>query len=131
MFFTACSKKSQNTNNNPVPSVPVNITVYPNDPFYAKIQNIGGWMYIAGGINGIVLYRKSNEEFVALERTSSQLPDDPRAAVVVQKNNFTVKDTISGSEWQMIDAVVSKGPATWPLRIYGTTYDGNILAIRN
>jgi hypothetical protein len=129
--LVSCSKKSENVNNNPVPSVSVNLTLYPNDPLYFRIQTIGGWMYIAGGINGIIIYRKSQEEFMAIERTSSRLPDDSRAAVVVQKDNFTLKDTISQSEWRMLDAVVMKGPAEWPLRLYGTSYDGNSLVIRN
>ena len=109
----------------------VQINIYPNDPLYFKVQSVGGWQYIDGGINGIVLYRKSEEEFVAIERTSSQLPDDPKARVWVQSDNFTLKDTVSGSTWRIIDGGVTKGPAKWPLRIYGTVYNGNSLAIRN
>src|SRR3954466_4394507 len=99
----SCKKKAQPVNNNPVPSVPVQITIYPNDPLYYKVQSIGGWQYIDGGINGIVLYRKSQEEFVAIERTSSQLPNDAKAKVWVQADNFTLRDTISGSTWRIID----------------------------
>jgi hypothetical protein len=131
VMVCSCKKKAQPANNNPVPSVAVQITLYPNDPVYYKIQAIGGWQYIDGGVNGIVLYRKSQEEFMALERTSSQLPNDPKAKVWVQSDNFTLKDTISGSTWRLIDAGVTKGPAQWPLRVYGTVYNGNSLAIRN
>jgi hypothetical protein len=129
----SCKKKakSQNPAQNPVPYVQVDITMYPNDPLNLRIQGIGGWMYINGGLNGIVLYRKSEEEFVAIERTSSELPDNPAARVVVLNDNFTLRDTISGSEWRIIDAAVKKGPAEWPLRIYGSTYNGNSLRIKN
>jgi len=135
MLVTAfsCKKKArqQNSAQNPVPYQAVDITMYPNDPLNIKVQGIGGWMYVTGGINGIVLYRKSQEEFVAIERTSSALPSNPAARVNVLSDNFTLKDSISGSEWRIIDASVKKGPAEWPLRIYGTTYNGNSLRIKN
>lgn len=129
----SCNKKSTNTNNNnhPVPSIPVQITLYPNDVSNFKIQAIGGWMYVSGGINGIILYRKSQEEFVALERTSPQLPNNAAALAKVQINNFALRDTVSDSQWRIYDGAIIKGPTTWPLRQYGTTYDGNVLRIIN
>ncbi len=131
--FTSCTKKNTNTtvNNNPVPSIPVQITLFPNNVSNFKIQAIGGWMYISGGIRGIIVYRKSEEEFVAIERTSSHLPNDDAAIVKVQTNNFTLKDTVSDSQWRIFDGTVTKGPTQWPLRLYGTTYDGNVLRIVN
>lgn len=129
--FSCRKKKTQQNADHPVPYVLVQINVYPNDPLYFKVQSPGGWMYIDGGINGIVLYRKSEQEFVALERTSAQLPNDAGAKVKVLNDNFTLRDTVSGSEWRLFDGTVTKGPATWPLRIYGSTYDGNLLRITN
>jgi hypothetical protein len=129
----SCKKKQKATSvaEHPVPSIPVQITVYPNDPLYFKIQSIGGWMYLDGGVNGLVVYRKSTEEFVALDRTSTALPDKPAARVLVQSDNFTLKDTISGSTWRIFDGTVTKGPAEWALRMYGTSYNGNSLRITN
>jgi hypothetical protein len=130
----ACKKKqpTQQQANNPVPSVPIDFVIYPNNPTYFPIQSIGGWMYVNNvGVNGIVIYRKSNEEFVVLERTSSYLPDNSYARVKVQSNNFDLKDTISGSKWRMFDGEVINGPATWPLRRYGASYNGNSLRIVN
>ncbi len=128
----ACKKKTNNTvRDNPVPYAPVDMTIYPNDPLYFKIQAIGGWMYVNGGINGLIVYRKSQQEFVALERTSSYLPDNPAAKAKVMSDNFTLRDTISDSRWQIYDGTVTQGPAAWALRVYGTVYDGNSLRIRN
>ncbi|MEI6021636.1 MAG: hypothetical protein WCR21_10950, partial [Bacteroidota bacterium] len=117
-LFLSCNKKSNNGLNtgHPVPSVPVAITVYPNNVSNFKIQAIGGGMYLSGGIRGIILYRKSQEEFVAMERTSSYLPNNDDAIVKVQPNNFTLRDTVSGSEWRIIDGTITKGPTQWPLR---------------
>lgn len=133
LVSVACHKKStsQSQANNPVPYVPVDIIIYPNDPLNFKIQGIGGWQYFNGGINGIVVYRKSQQEFVAVERTSSYYPDNAAAKVKVQSDNFTLRDTISNSKWQMIDGTVMSGPAVWALRLYSTNYDGNVLRIKN
>jgi hypothetical protein len=128
----SCGKKSKNiSSGNPVPSVPVQIRMYPNDVSNFNIQGIGGFMYIGGGIRGIILYRKSQDEFVAMERTSTALPNDDGAIVKVQSNNFTLRDTVSNSEWRIVDGGVTKGPAEYPLRQYLTSYDGNLLLIRN
>jgi hypothetical protein len=133
VLFSAlsCKKKAKNVAEHPVRYIPVSIVMYPNDPLNFKIQAIGGWTYIDGGLNGIIVYRKSAEEFVALERTSPQLPDDPKARANVLSDNFTLADTISGSQWRIFDGAVTKGPTEWTLRLYGTTYDGSVLKIRN
>lgn len=129
---SGCRKKKTDIRNHPVHSVPVNYTIYPADPLNFRLQPIGGWMYIDNvGINGIILYRKSEEEFVALERTSSYLPDKPAARAVVTGDNFTLRDTISGSCWQIFDGTVTKGPAEWGLRRYGTSYIGGRLSVMN
>lgn len=132
ILFTFCKKKKNVVQDN-VPYQTVNITIYPNDPLYFKIQAIGGWMYINGGVNGIIIYRKTQNDFVAIERTSTYLPDNAHAAVKVQSDNFTLKDTISGAKWQITDGAVLAGPATTSLRLYPTQYDNGsgALYIRN
>lgn len=132
LFFSCKKKDTQSAVNNPVPYVPVNYTLYPDDPIYFKIQSIGGWMYIDNvGINGIIVYRKSMEEFLVIERTSSYLPDNSAARVKVMSDNFLLRDTVSDSQWKIIDAQVVKGPAAWPLRTYGSTYQNSALRITN
>ena len=131
LCFGCKKKQTRNNVNSPVPYVPVQITIYPNDPLNFKIQAIGGWMYWSGGINGIVIYRKSDQEFVALERTSPQLPNNPAAKAQVMSDNFTLRDTISGSRWRIFDGSVTQGPSESGLQLYGTTFDGNVLRIRN
>lgn len=111
--------------------------MYPNDPLYTiQLGHVGGWVYINGGVNGIIVYRKtttnSPNDFVAIERTSTALPDDPDAKVKVQSDNFTLKDTISGSKWQIFDGGLISGSATQNLRLYNAVFDGNnTLTIRN
>jgi hypothetical protein len=129
----SCNKKKKDdpASQNPVPYVPLSISIYPNDPTHFSIQSIGGWKYVEGGINGILVYRKSEQEFVALERTSTFHPDRADAKVFVMKDNFILRDSVSDSRWRIFDGTVTQGPAEWPLRAYGTSYDGNLLRITN
>lgn len=124
VLFTGCKKN--NTTQSNVPYQPVYIKVYPNDPLNSKLQFVGGWIYVAGGVNGIIVYRQSqsgSSDFISIERTSTYLPNDANARVKVLSDNFTLKDTVSGSTWQINNGAVLNGPASLPLRQYATTYD--------
>ncbi len=132
LFGSSCKKKAKVVQDN-IAYQTVNMTIYPGDPLYFKLQAVGGWMYIRGGVNGILVYRKAQNsaaDFVAIERTSTQLPDNPDALVKVQSDNFTLKDTISGSKWQITDGAVLSGPAQLPLRLYSALYDNGTGALR-
>jgi hypothetical protein len=134
-FFSDCKKKSQTVQDN-IAYQTVNITIYPNDPLYFNLQIAGGWVYIGGGVNGIIVYRKTATnlptDFVAIERTSTSLPDNPEARVRVQPDNFTLKDTISGTSWRIVDGGFIAGSANQNLRLYNAVFDGNnTLTIRN
>lgn len=134
-LFSFCKKKNKVVQDN-IAYQNVNITLYPNDPLYFKLQSPGGWVYINGGVNGIIVYRKtatnSSADFVAIERTSTYFPENPNARVKVQADNFTLKDTISGSKWQIFDGGLISGPASQNLRLYNAVFDGNnTLTIRN
>ena len=61
-------------NNNPVPSIPFDITIDINLPSYNQLQGVGAWTYVVGGSRGIIVYRRSIDEFVAFDRHS---PMDP------------------------------------------------------
>lgn len=116
----------------PIPNVAVSVIIYPNDPTNFKLQAIGGWQYYnSAGINGLIIYRKSQTEFVVLERTSPENPNVASSAVKVQSDNFTLKDTIKNALWQIVDGAVMNNSASWPLKQYGNSYDGNALIIRN
>jgi Rieske Fe-S protein len=48
-------------------------------------------------------------------------------------DNFTLKDTVSGSKWQLNNGAVISGPASLALKQYNTLYDNGtgVLNIRN
>lgn len=132
MFFACKKKKTEPVAQYPVPNVAVNVSIYPNDATNFKIQAVGGWMYYPGaGYKGLIIYRKNLQEFVVLERASPENPSDAASAVKVRSDNFTLTDTVKNASWQIVDGAAMNSSSAWPLRLYGNTYDGNILSIRN
>lgn len=132
IFSISCRKKTQVPPQYPVPNVPVSVLIYPNDATNFKIQAVGGWMYVSGaGHQGLIIYRKTLDEFVAIERSSPENPNNAASAVKVQSDNFTLRDTIKNATWQIVDGAVMNNSSKWPLRLYATSYDGNSLRVSN
>lgn len=124
-FIFSC-KETQDT----IPTVYVDIQIDLTDPQYYELNTIGSYVYITGGVNGIILYRLSADEFKAYERTC---PYDPECGkVFVDDYNFLAIDTICcGSEFSlMIDGAVTEGPSLLPLRNYTAIYNQNLQMLR-
>ena len=126
--FSSCQKGKAG----PVPNVLVDIRMYASDPTFVPLNAVGGWTYATGGNRGIVIYRKTQTDFMAYDRTCTYLPADPNEMVSMDaKNNLIAVDAHCGSKFQITDGTVNKGPATLPLKTYQTSFDGNLLHIYN
>jgi hypothetical protein len=128
LFFYSCDD-----NKSSIPVVPVDIYVDLTDPLYSDLQNVGGYVYITGGVNGILVYRSSMDDFKAFERTCPYDPDCGK--VSVDESSFNAVDTVCcKSEFSLLlDGAVSQGPAQLPLKQYMCVYDNInlILHIKN
>ncbi|MDP1746129.1 MAG: hypothetical protein Q8L90_11160 [Bacteroidota bacterium] len=116
---------------NGVPITPVDIYLYTNNPSFLNLNGVGGWVYITGGVRGILVYRKSPSEFMAYDRNCTYQSSDACATVVVDATNILATDTCCHSKFSMYDGSVTQAPAGLPLKAYNTTYDGNVLHIYN
>ncbi len=117
-------------NNNQFPQVNVNINIYTNNPEFFNLNSPGGWMYLNGGVGGILLYRKSFDEFLAYDRASPYNPTYD-CKVEVNDDNVIISDPCSKSLFLITDGSVIQGPATFGLNIYNTYFDGQSLSIYN
>jgi nitrite reductase/ring-hydroxylating ferredoxin subunit len=109
----------------------VNVIIHLNDPAYVKLNAVGGWAYVDGGVRGIIVYRRATEEFAAFDRNCTYMPSNECATVYVDKSGSTAVDTCCGSKFLIYDGTVQKGPATIGLKPYHTTLDGSVLYISN
>ena len=126
-FALSCKKQSDNG----VPITAVDIYLYSNNPSFINLTAVGGYVYITGGVRGILLYRKSNSEIMAYDRNCTYQSTQPCATVVVDQTHILAVDTCCHSKFSIYDGGVTQGPASLPLKAYQTTFDGNVLHIYN
>ena len=101
IIASSCLKNNQN----PVPSIPFDITIDTNLPSYYQLQGVGSWTYVNGGSRGIIVYRRTIDEFVAFDRHS---PMDPNGTCFLplfpdQDNFLQLKDTCSSARFSLYD----------------------------
>lgn len=123
-LITAISCQKQNLH--PVPSIAFNTNININLPSYSGLQNIGGFAYIPNiGSKGVVVYRKTLDEFMAFDRHSpSEGGQDCDPLVIDPENSLILMDLCSGAKFNIIDGSIIEGPSDFPLRGYRTIFDG-------
>lgn len=127
-MFNSCKKDSQPGQ---VPNIYVDINIYTTDPLFSNLNPVGGWTYVSGGSKGILVYRKSNTEFMAYERHCPYRPQDPCGQIEVDLTNLQAVDSCCSSKFLLTDGSVTIGPSPFPLKFYQNTFDGNVLHIFN
>ena len=130
-LFIICMLISCENENYNFPQVDVNLFLYTNNPEFFNVEIPGGWMYLNGGVGGILLYRKNLDEFIAYDRASTFNPTSKCQVNVDEQDNIIINDPCSESQFLITDGSVIQGPANQPLKRYNTIYDGNNLSIFN
>ncbi len=129
LYLVSCHKNQQN----PVPNIPIDITIDLGLPSYYALQGVSGYAYVNGGSRGIIVYRKALDQFVAFDRHS---PADPNGSCPLPlypnpSNFLELLDSCSSAKFSLYDG----SPITdcpYGLRQYATQYNGaNSLRIYN
>lgn len=114
-----------------VPPVTVDISINVNNPAYADLAVPGGWLYLSGGSQGIIVYRVTQTEFMALDRHCPYRSSD-LCRVVVDSSEVIARDTMCcGSAFLISSGAVVQGPSALPLQPYNTSFNGTVLRIYN
>ena len=113
-----------------IPYVPVDFSVNVNLPAYIDLSVPSGHVVVNGGSQGIILYRYTLDQFVALDRHSTfDIPAN--CQVEVAEDGLLITDPCSNSEWLIIDGSVISGDAIYPLHRYATQWNDPILRVFN
>jgi hypothetical protein len=111
-----------------IPYVYVNIYIDLNDPEYVDLNAVGNSVMVTGGVKGIIIFRKSLDEFTAFDRAS---PANPDCAVNLDETGTTAIDTCTNSKFSLLlDGAVIEGPASLPLKMYQVHYNPNTLMLQ-
>ena len=131
IFLGVSCKK--NTTTNPVPSVPFDVTIHLELPSFIALQGVGGACYYDNcGAQGIVIYRKSMDEFVAFDRQSPASQTKCAYPLTMDvKNMLQLNDSCTGAKFSLYDGSIVSG-STFGLRQYQTSWNGsNLLRVFN
>ena len=123
-----CKKKESQ---NQIPVVAVNISLNPNSTEYIRLNPVNGWETITGGYRGIIVSRRSVNEFTAFERACPYDWNLTTSRLVVDASGTTATCPNCKSKYILTDGTPFDGPSQYPLKQYQTTYDGNLLYIFN
>jgi|TARA_Y100000385_G_C13065028_1_gene626282 nitrite reductase/ring-hydroxylating ferredoxin subunit len=118
LLFSRCTK-----NQNIVPYVYVDHNINISLPYYSSLNSIGGWAYISGGSQGIIVYRQSYDQFSAYDRHCTYNAENPCGKASVDSTNSFVECSCDSSKYQLYDGLVIQGPATYSLKNYQTSFD--------
>jgi nitrite reductase/ring-hydroxylating ferredoxin subunit len=123
--FSSCKKDKET-----VPYVYTDLYLYTTDPAFSPLNATGGYAYLAGGSRGIVIYRKSQNEFMAYDRHCTYKVADGNT-VMVDASGLIAADAACGSKFLLTDGSANQGPAINPLKQFQTAFDGTVLHIYN
>jgi nitrite reductase/ring-hydroxylating ferredoxin subunit len=126
MAMAACKKE----NNAGVPPVAMDISINVNLPEYVDLQVPGGWVYLTGGSQGLIVYRVNNDEFTALDRHCPVQPEN-LCHVVVDESQVVARDTACCTASFLIQDGQPLSVSGISLRKYNTTFNGTTLRIYN
>ncbi|MFH2144285.1 MAG: hypothetical protein ABIJ97_17795 [Bacteroidota bacterium] len=118
--------------NDLVPYQYVDFYIYLSDPTYSELNSYYYPVMIGNvGVLGIIMYRKSETEFIALERMCTYKTSD-RCAVVPDSTGYFVECSCCSSKFNLTsDGYIENGPATRPLVQYLTSFDGQKIHVTN
>jgi nitrite reductase/ring-hydroxylating ferredoxin subunit len=124
---TGCKKEERGG----VPFTGVDIQINVNNPSYADLAVPGGWLYLTGGSQGIIVYRQSVETFMAHDRHCPYQTAE-LCRVEVDSTEVIARDNgCCHSAFLITDGSVVEGPASLSLQRYHTTFNGTVLRIYN
>lgn len=129
-ILIVCSSLSCKKDNNAVPVVYTDVYLYATDPAFAPLNVTSGYAYVAGGSKGILVFRKSQTEFIAYDRHCTYKVENGDV-VTVDASGLLVVDAACNSKFLITDGSPNQGPAINPLKRYQTAFDGTVLHIYN
>lgn len=128
--FFSCSDNS-NEFNTILPEVPVNKTVFLNNPEFIDLQVVGGWAYTTGGISGIIIYHSGINTFLAYERSAPHLTPQACSQMVV-KNSLTMECACDDSVFNILNGAPMTDGVNYAAKQYRVLNTGpNTLQITN
>jgi len=122
----SCCKRSEDR----VPMVFVDFSLSLNLPEFSSLAVQNGWIEVSGGSRGIIIYRRSQDEFVAFDRHCTYKVSEGCRIDVDTETGITANCPCCNSVFSIYDGIPVSGTATVTLLDYRTGYNANTNILR-
>lgn len=126
LFFSilpSCNKEDR------IPYVPVNFTLYLTMPEFNSLKTPGNYLYLTGGVKGIVVYCEYADEYNAYERNCPYNPYDADAILQVDSTGLFLECLACGSKFSLYDGSLVQGPSKYSVLQYTTYLENDALYV--
>ena len=113
-----------------LPDTPTNVQLVLSNIEYRALRQDGGFVRVAGGTYGLVVYRATATTYRAFERLCPYQPQTHCAKMNVDPSTLFLRDSCCGTQWNFAGEAIG-GPGARPLKQYITTLNGGVLLITN
>ena len=131
LLFTSLLSCSGSDDGNPLlPNVPVNETVFLNNPSAQPLLIPGGYISIQGGISGIFVYNLNNSQYFAYDRACPHTaPQDCQPMVI--NDGLTMECPCDGAKFALALGGQPQSGTSQAARQYKVVKNGDTLIITN
>ena len=131
VFLLISCSDDGNDSNQFLPNVPVNQTIFLNNPEFVDLQVVGGWAYSQGGISGIIIYHSGINNYLAFERSAPHLTPQACSRMNVENSLFMVCPC-DDAQFNLLNGAPLTEGVNFPARQYRVLITGpNTLQITN
>jgi len=131
VIISGCRKDSPAATTG-VPNVAVNFSIDVNNASYSALLHVGGWIYVTGGYDGIILFCNGQGSYLAFDRGCPyDCETNAKAIIAVQASGITAICPVCGTNYSLYSGTVTKGPGSIALKQYQTSFDGTNLTVTN
>jgi len=128
---TGC-KKDSTPSTAGVPNVAVNFTIQVTGGQYTKLLTVGGWVYVTGGYDGIIVFCTGSGTYLAFDRGCPyDCETNTNAFVNVQTSGITAVCPVCSTTYSLYSGTRTGGPGSIALKQYQTSFDGANLTVSN
>jgi nitrite reductase/ring-hydroxylating ferredoxin subunit len=125
VIITGCKKDSTPATSG-VPNVAVSFSINVTSALYTPLLNVGGWVYVTGGYDGIILFCNGIGTYIAFDRGCPyDCETNTKAIVNVQTGGITAVCPVCGTTYSLYSGTTTKGPGSIALKQYHTSFDGS------
>ncbi len=126
LLFLSCQKEEDY-----IPNVMVDINLNLTLPEFSELQTIGNYIFITGGVKGIIVYHQSFDIYKTYDRNCSYQPSLSCSKIDSVNSTIAICNCCDSNFLLGQNGQTISGPAILPLKQYPNTFLGEFLHIYN